>query len=162
VAYIPPEVAEHIARRNPDQLSASGVRALLTIIDDLRRRDPANMLDEFHNRLNQPFGANRGSVDTRRKLHTDEHNELMEALEGGDPAQIAKELADEVYVDFGTAHNWGIPLIEVLLAVHVANMSKQTLPGAHTLDGKVMKPPGFVEADVAGILHQHATRLAYR
>jgi hypothetical protein len=25
-----------------------------------------------------------------------------------------------------------------------------------------MKPPGFVEADVAGILHRHATRLDYR
>lgn len=116
---------------------------------------PAGMLAEFHAPLGQPFGqAGPGNSELRRKLHEEEHGELMDAIADGGPVGIAHELADVIYVCYGTAHTLGIPLDAVLAEVHRANMSKFRGTPVFREDGKLLKSDRFVPADVAGVLNR--------
>ncbi len=67
---------------------------------------------------------------------------------------LAKELADILYVTYGTAEILGIPLEDVFQEVHRSNMSKLGLSGrpVRRHDGKVLKGPNYQEADVAGVM----------
>lgn len=105
---------------------------------------PSRYLAEFHAAISHP---ETDALWLRRTLHVEEHAELLEAIESGDPAQIARELADVVYVAFGTAHAAGIDLDAALAEVHRANMSK-TRKALRRGDGKVVKPPGFEPPDM--------------
>jgi len=114
----------------------------------------AAMLAEFHNAFGEPFGHNGGRTnELRAKLHLEENRELVEALLDGDRTAIAHELADVVYVAYGSAHSLGIPLDAVIAEVHAANMRK--FPDGKPVlrdDGKVLKPEGWRPADVARVL----------
>lgn len=83
--------------------------------------------------------------DLRISLIDEEFNELIEAINYGDPVQIAKELADLVYVTVGTAIAFGIPFNDTFGAVCDSNLSKFDANG-HAIfreDGKVMKGPNY-------------------
>lgn len=66
----------------------------------------------------------------------------------------AHELADILYIAFGTAVKMGLPMAEVFAEVHAANMRKVEGPGLpkRRPDGKILKPEGWQPADVAKIL----------
>jgi predicted HAD superfamily Cof-like phosphohydrolase len=113
------------------------------------------MLAEFHAALGEAYG--HGSVhdsSLRRKLHVEEHDELIEAIDAKDLIAIAHELADVIYVAYGTAYSLGIPIDAVINEVHRANMSKFDADGRPVLrdDGKLLKSDRFTPADVARIL----------
>lgn len=93
----------------------------------------------------------------RLNLLREEAEEVEEAVTGAqdedDIAAIAKELADLVYVVYGTALAYGIPLDEVIEEVHRSNMTKIVDGEAHFReDGKVLKPISFKPADIKGVL----------
>lgn len=69
-------------------------------------------------------------------------------------AALAKELADVLYVVYGTADLLEIPLEAVFAEVHRSNMSKVGPNGEVTRreDGKILKPATYREADVHGAL----------
>lgn len=123
----------------------------------------AAMLAEFHEAYRRPYGSGYGDVEgleLRRDLHAEEACELDEALGGYDLAAVAQELADVVYVAYGTAHYLGIPLDAVIAEVHAANMRK--FPEGRAVfrsDGKVLKPEGWQPPDVAAVLRAHGTTL---
>lgn len=104
----------------------------------------AAMLAEFHAALPDP---NSRSAALRKTLHIEEHDELIEALDDGYPADIARELADVVYVAYGTAFSLGIDLDAALREVHRACMDKAHA-GCRREDGKIIKPPGFIPPDM--------------
>lgn len=106
------------------------------------------MLNRFHWFLGDEPG--RGNGPLRVTLHEEEHIELIEALNDGDRAHIARELADIVYVAYGTAHAFDIDLDAALEEIHRAAMSKLDPPGGRVVreDGKILKPPGFVPPDM--------------
>ncbi len=104
-------------------------------------------LAEFHAAVSHP---DTDILWLRRTLHDEEHAELVEAIATADPALIARELADVVYVAYGTAHAFGIDLDAAIAEVHRANMQKAN--GPRRADGKVLKPPGFVPPDMAAAL----------
>lgn len=81
----------------------------------------------------------------RISLLDEEYDELIQALNWGDPKFIAKEAADLVYVAVGTCVALGIPFDDVWAAVHEANMSKLDEDGNAVLsdDGKVLKGPSY-------------------
>jgi predicted HAD superfamily Cof-like phosphohydrolase len=125
----------------------------------------ADMLAEFHEALGDQPG--RRNAPLRITLHEEEHSELIEALGEteayadvpGKPEaeglaevreQVARELADIVYVAYGTAHAFAIDLDAALAEVHRAGMSKLD-PATMVVrdDGKVLKPPGFVPPDMS-------------
>lgn len=127
--------------------------AALPAVPDGEDAVPA-MLAEFHQAFGQPFGhGDVADSALRRTLHEEEHAELLAALDAADLAAVAHELADVVYVAYGSAHSLGIPLTRVIAEVHRANMSKIGTDGP-TLreDGKLLKPPSFRRADVAAVL----------
>lgn len=87
---------------------------------------------EFH----KVFGCNIGDESSpgfvdlfdpalRIKLIKEEYTELVESIEQNhDITEIAKELADLLYVVYGTGVSMGIDLDKVFKTVHDSNMSK--------------------------------------
>lgn len=117
--------------------------------------DPYLAVRAFHER----FGvaqADRPRLQTpavhalRARLLREEVEEVAAALAGTSLAEIAHELADLLYVTYGTAISLGIDIRPVFEAIHVANMAK--VGGGMRADGKVLKPPGWRPADVDALL----------
>ena len=75
-----------------------------------------------------------------------------------DYPNVAEELADIVYVIYGTAHAYGIDLDSVLKEIHKANMKKMWPDGKKRtvsegdLMGKILKPPSWKKADIKKLL----------
>lgn len=78
---------------------------------------------------------------------------VVEAMGEPDLAAMAQECADVRYIAHGTDLTMGAPP-NVFAEVHRSNMAKRWPDGTvhRREDGKVVKPPGFVPADVAGVL----------
>ena len=120
------------------------------------------MVAEFH----QAFQIVTASTPTLPDEHTrvlretlirEESKELEEAFEQGDLAAIAKELADLLYVVYGTAVSCGIDMEPVFREVHRSNMTK--VGGHKRSDGKWVKPADYSPAALESILtSQSATR----
>jgi predicted HAD superfamily Cof-like phosphohydrolase len=75
--------------------------------------------------------------------------ELTEAIVMKPSKDVAKELADLLYVVYGTAVAAGIDIDKVFDKVHKSNMTKSTKkdPG-----GKIIKGDDYVPVDMATIL----------
>lgn len=69
-------------------------------------------------------------------------------------AELAKELADVVYVTVGMAIEFGIPLDKVWDEVQRSNMSKIGPDGKFVTraDGKILKGPDYKAPDIEGCL----------
>jgi len=63
---------------------------------------------------------------------------------------VAKELADLLYVVYGTAVSYGLDMDPVFREVHRSNLSK--VGGYKREDGKWVKPPTYSPADVKPLL----------
>lgn len=83
--------------------------------------------------------------DTRLNLTSSSMEEAKE--------ELAKELADLLYVVYGTAEELGIPLQQVFTEVHKSNMSKVWPDGTVKRNdfGKVLKPPTYKKPDLSFI-----------
>ncbi len=114
----------------------------------------ARMLDEFHRHFNY---ERTSDPSLRRVLHQEEHEELVEALESGDLEAIARELADVVYVAYGSAWSLNLDLDAAIREVHRANLSKLDDDGKpiYREDGKVLKGPNFRRPDLRLALEGH-------
>jgi predicted HAD superfamily Cof-like phosphohydrolase len=116
------------------------------------------MVREFHEVFGvavaeRPIQPSPETVELRRSLIEEEKRELFEAMNSADLAQVAKELADLLYVVYGTAVSYGIDTAPVFAAVHRSNMDKA--PGGEVRrrdDGKVLKPEGWQPPDIAALL----------
>lgn len=109
---------------------------------------------EFH----EKFGVHVGKIghipgDDRAMLRTrliiEEVAELIEAMQMRDYPEIASELADVLYVVYGTAVEYGIPMDKVFAELHRANMTKT---GDKDKGGKIKKGPDYVKHDVPSVL----------
>lgn len=114
------------------------------------------MIAEFHEAAGLEYGhAQDGSGnELRAKLHTEENLELLDELLTNNRVGIAQELADVVYIAYGSAYSLGIPLDAVLAEVHAANMRKFGPDGAceKNESGKVLKPAGWEPPDIQAVL----------
>lgn len=86
----------------------------------------------------------------RVNLMQEEFNELREALAQRDVEAVAKELADVLYVVYGTAVSCGIDMAPVFREVHRSNMSK--VGGHKRADGKWIKPLDYSPARLQPML----------
>lgn len=100
----------------------------------------------------QPMRLDQDTRLLRERLIEEEFAELREALAQGHVADIAKELADLLYVVYGTAVSCGIDMEPVFREVHRSNMSK--VGGHKRADGKWVKPPTYSRAQVEPILRE--------
>jgi predicted HAD superfamily Cof-like phosphohydrolase len=117
--------------------------------------DEQVMVTEFH----RTFGIMEAPLPTipdeatrtlRIRLIQEEFDELKEAGEQGNLSAIAKELADLLYVVYGTAVSYGIDMEPVFREVHRSNMSK--VGGHKRADGKWVKPAHYSAAAIDPIL----------
>lgn len=80
------------------------------------------------------------------RLDDEETVEYYEARRGGDMADVAKELADRIYILLGHAATLGLMRFDEIFAeVHRSNMSKLGADGKpiYRADGKIMKGPRY-------------------
>jgi predicted HAD superfamily Cof-like phosphohydrolase len=92
------------------------------------------------------------SYDVCARLIDEEAREAARAIMYESREQIAKELADVLYVTFGAAAALGIPIEAVFEAVHRSNMTKEGLKDA---GGKVMKGEAYEPPDIERVLRSH-------
>ena len=108
--------------------------------------------------MGQPVGQEVLSSDLdllkmRTKLIEEETKEVVQETlwedAYGNPkinkAELTKELADLLYVTYGMAVTFGLPIDEVFERVHRSNMSKLGDDGKpiYREDGKVLKGPNY-------------------
>lgn len=124
-----------------------------------KKLTPFEMVREFHITYDVPIAETPGHpkedrIKLRRDLIAEEYWEYDRAVEKSDLVNLAQELADLLYVVYGAALEYGIPLDDVVAEVHRANMSKLDADGSvlRREDGKVLKGPKYKVPDVASIL----------
>ncbi|MFJ9712929.1 MazG nucleotide pyrophosphohydrolase domain-containing protein [Streptomyces sp. NPDC101234] len=120
---------------------------------------PAGLVREFH----RAFGLHARTTPAevapelaahRGELLAEEAAEVAEVAVAGPLDRLAHELADVVYVAYGTALVHGIDLDAVIAEVHRSNMSKLGPDGqvARRADGKVLKGEHYRAPDVSAVL----------
>jgi len=97
-----------------------------------------------------PTVVDRRTRELRVKLIQEEFDELKEALAAEDLSSIAKEIADLLYVVYGTAVSYGIDMDPVFREVHRSNMTK--VGGYKREDGKWVKPTTYSPARIDPIM----------
>ena len=99
--------------------------------------------------IGQTFIVNNETARLREFLHNEEAAELNDVLIGSDDdtskAHLLKEICDLLYVVFGTAVSYGIPIDEVFSEVHRSNMSKSMDKNeiGKTVKGESYSPPNI-------------------
>ena len=91
------------------------------------------------------------------ELIHEEYEELMEAVEGKPITNIAQESIDLIYVVCGLLNGLGVDGQAVWNEVQAANMRKvnpETGKVTKRSDGKILKPDGWVPADIHKAIHE--------
>ena len=125
--------------------------------------DEQSMVEEFHRKFDilvqaRPAIPDASTRELRVRLIQEEFDELKEALGQENLAAIAKEMADLLYVVYGTAVSYGIDMEPVFQEIHRSNLSK--VGGYKRADGKWVKPSTYSPASLAPILHAQTTSTA--
>ena len=108
--------------------------------------------------MQQPVGADPtpSLLKLRADLIAEETSEVIAEFEADklDKAALTKELADLLYVVYGAAVTFGLPLDVVFNRVHASNMSK-LLDGKplKRQDGKVLKGPNYQPPKLDDLFH---------
>ena len=123
------------------------------------------MVREFHKEFDIHVAERPGVPDPqttvlRERLIQEEFDELKEAMKAENLPAIAKELADLLYVVYGTAVSYGIDMAPVFREVQRSNMSK--VGGYKRDDGKWVKPPTYSPARIEPILESQQRRSSSR
>jgi predicted HAD superfamily Cof-like phosphohydrolase len=117
--------------------------------------DQQAMVEEFHRKFEiavsaAPMIPEEATSQLRVRLIQEEFDELKDAMAGKDLSGIAKELADLLYVVYGTAVSYGLDMEPVFQEVHRSNLSK--VGGYKRADGKWVKPSTYSRAQVAPLI----------
>ncbi|WP_210589175.1 MazG nucleotide pyrophosphohydrolase domain-containing protein [Streptomyces sp. GESEQ-35] len=122
---------------------------------------PADLVRSFHHAVGldarrTPTEVSPELAAHRRELLAEEAAEVAEVSVTGPLDRLAHELADVVYVAYGTALVHGIDLDAVIAEVHRSNMSKLGPDGrvARRADGKVLKGEHYEVPDVSAVLRR--------
>ena len=116
-------------------------------------------LKEWHDKfgvpnISTPCCPTADRRELRIRLINEEAEEFEKASLERDVVEAADALADLLYVVYGAALEWGIPIDAVFDEVHRSNMTKVWPDGTvhYREDGKVLKPPTYSPANIAAIL----------
>jgi predicted HAD superfamily Cof-like phosphohydrolase len=120
-----------------------------------QKKTPQQMVREFHEAYGMPVADKPRHISGERRalrwvLMDEELRETGVAMGDNDLEEIAKELADLLYVTYGTAVEYGINLDRAFELVHQSNMSKLGPDGEPIFreDGKVLKGPNYAPPDL--------------
>ncbi|MDQ1049067.1 MazG nucleotide pyrophosphohydrolase domain-containing protein [Streptomyces sp. V4I2] len=122
---------------------------------------PLDLVREFHLAVGLAVRSTPAEVSPelaahRGELLAEEAAEVAEVSVTGPLDRLAHELADVVYVAYGTALVHGIDLDAVIAEIHRSNMTKRGPDGRidRRADGKVLKGDHYEAPDVAGVLRR--------
>ncbi|WP_251076003.1 MazG nucleotide pyrophosphohydrolase domain-containing protein [Streptomyces sp. ISL-12] len=122
---------------------------------------PADLVRAFHHAFgldvrDTPSRVAPALAAHRGELLAEEATEVAEVSVEGPLDRLAHELADVVYVAYGTALVHGIDLDAVIAEIHRSNMTKLGPDGqvSRRADGKVLKGEHYEAPDVAGVLRR--------
>ncbi|EKX67327.1 MazG nucleotide pyrophosphohydrolase domain-containing protein [Streptomyces ipomoeae] len=122
---------------------------------------PAHLVREFHlafglDARTEPTEVSAELAAHRGELLAEEAAEVAEVSVAGPLDRLAHELADVVYVAYGTALVHGIDLDAVIAEIHRSNMTKLGPDGhvARRADGKVLKGEHYQAPDVSRVLRE--------
>lgn len=140
--------------------------------------DKMSMLKEFHQAFGHPINEEPDlkEIELRMNLVAEEFKESidefitlwgcyktkdffekskMEKATKETKTALSKELSDLLYVVYGTAVSFGLPLDEVFKRVHESNMSKLGEDGKpiYREDGKVLKGPNYKPVDLTDLFN---------
>jgi len=105
----------------------------------------------------EPTWLDEETTELRENLIREEVDEFEEAvsLHGFTLPDVAKELADILYVTYGAAAAYGIDLDKVFNAVHESNLTKLDGHGRPVYNdaGKVVKGPRYKKPDIEKVLY---------
>jgi len=103
-------------------------------------------------RINLIAEEARETIDALEYMESTFFNETSSTLNGA-KEEVAKELADLLYVVYGTAEELDIPLEQVFQVVHQSNMSKAESDGTVKRNefGKILKPSTYAPPDLSFI-----------
>ncbi|MFJ5266627.1 MazG nucleotide pyrophosphohydrolase domain-containing protein [Streptomyces sp. NPDC088387] len=128
---------------------------------------PADLVREFHRVFGLDARSAPGEISPelaahRGELLAEEAAEVAEVAVEGPLDRLAHELADVVYVAYGTALVHGIDLDAVLAEIHRSNMTKLGPDGqvARRADGKVLKGEHYEAPDVSAVLRRQGWKAA--
>ena len=141
--------------------------------DDLAAPDLSNYLRALHFHLRigdeppaRPVRPDGATLELRMRLLREEAAEALDALEALRGAQAtetqdealaaaAHELADLLYVAYGTFVALGVDADAAYAEVHAANMRKAGAP--RRADGKQLRPPDWRPADLMAVVARQRT-----
>lgn len=124
--------------------------------------DYCKLLREFHNAIyektnskinvaDQEFVAGNATARLRAALIAEEAQEACDELEDGTKANLLKELCDVLYVVYGTAVVYNLPIEQAFIDVHENNMLK-IRNGSVGPNGKFLKHPQHPKVDFTKLL----------
>ncbi|WP_086734414.1 MazG nucleotide pyrophosphohydrolase domain-containing protein [Streptomyces glaucescens] len=126
---------------------------------------PADLVRAFHLALGLDVRSTPTEVSPelaahRGELLAEEAAEVAEVSATGPLDRLAHELADVVYVAYGTALVHGIDLDQVIAEIHRSNMTKLGPDGtvSRRADGKVLKGEHYEAPDVPAVLRRQGWR----
>ncbi len=123
-------------------------------------------LEEFHKEIfkktgywqadiGQEFIPNNQTAQLRAHLHDEEICEVEDILYGRDDdcskAHLLKELCDSLYVLFGTAAIYGLPIEEAFARVHDNNLKKLETGKLNDMK-KFVKHPDHPKVDLSDLI----------
>ncbi|CAM5367648.1 Putative HAD superfamily Cof-like phosphohydrolase OS=Streptomyces griseomycini OX=66895 GN=FHS37_002447 PE=4 SV=1 [Streptomyces griseomycini] len=122
---------------------------------------PADLVRAFHRAFGLDVRDTPSEIPPdlaahRGELLAEEAAEVAEVSVDGPLDRLAHELADVVYVAYGTALVHGIDLDAVIAEIHRSNMTKLGPDGriSRRADGKVLKGDHYEAPDVAAVLRR--------
>lgn len=129
--------------------------------------DYLGMVKKFHEKYGHTINTEiqhempSNTLKLREKLITEEAQEFKDAsydmydtseIISVDIVQIADALADLLYVVFGAALTYGIPIDKVFAEVHRSNMTKSMEKDTKSIKGKTIKGSSWEPPNLKSIL----------
>ena len=109
----------------------------------------SQVLERYH--LQHPLGL-------RVHLTFEEMAEWIDAMLDGDEVRALDALADRLYVLFGDAATYDLPLENAFAEVHRSNMTKEKQPDDPSRERVRAKGPNFVPPDLRRVLDDYRSQ----
>lgn len=102
--------------------------------------------------------------ELRKNLLKEEFDEYLKAEEDSDLVEVADALGDMLYIIYGTAVSYGLPINDIFDEIHNSNLSKLDENGLpiRREDGKILKGPNYFRPNVAGVIAENVGKLEAR
>lgn len=117
------------------------------------------MVYEFHKKFNSHISSSPTlPKDDERSLRisllSEEYQEYLLGEKNNDLVEIADALGDMLYIIYGTAVSYGLPIDAIFQEIHDSNMSKLDKNGnpIYREDGKILKGDNYFKPDLKKII----------